>query len=153
MGVGRTQTSKNNKDSIREKSLLTPKQASIFASEYLGKKVTSNNILYLLNYGKIANRSTDLKENLIDKNELKAYCDATIKSQQHLSPLSFAQHKEAETTKHIHRIHPYKAKSIPQLVEYFLDSHADSIKLATYFQPNDIVLDIFAGSGTTLCGK
>lgn len=131
---------------------LTPKQASIFASEYLGKKVTSNNILYLLNYGKIANHGTALKENLVDKNELKAYYDGTIKSQKYLeSPLSFAQYKEAETTKHIHRIHPYKGKFIPQLVEYFLDSHIDFIKLETYFQPNDIVLDIFAGSGTTLC--
>ncbi|MDE5603534.1 MAG: site-specific DNA-methyltransferase, partial [Helicobacter sp.] len=141
-------------DSINEQSplLLTPKQAAVWASEYLGKKVTSNNITYLLNYGKIANHSTDLKENLINKNELKAYYDNTIKSQKHLeSPLSFAQYKEAETTKHIHRIHPYKGKFIPQLVEYFLDSHTDSIKLETYFKPNDIVLDIFAGSGTTLC--
>ena len=137
---------------ILNDTLLTPKQASIWASEYLGKKVTSNNIIYLLNYGKIANHSTDLKENLIDKNELKRYYDNTIKSQKHLeSTLSFAQYKEAETTKHIHRIHPYKGKFIPQLVEYFLDSHTDSIKQETYFQPNDIVLDIFAGSGTTLC--
>lgn len=131
---------------------LTPKQACIWASEYLGKEVTSNNIIYLLNYGKIANHSIDSKQNLIDKNELKAYYDSTIKSQKHLqSPLSFAQYKEAETTKHIHRIHPYKGKFIPQLVEYFLDSHTDSIKLESYFKPNDIVLDIFAGSGTTLC--
>ena len=90
---------------ILNDTLLTPKQASIWASEYLGKKVTSNNIIYLLNYGKIANHSTDLKENLIDKNELKRYYDNTIKSQKHLeSTLSFAQYKEAETTKHIHRI-------------------------------------------------
>lgn len=141
-------------DSVNEQPslLLTPKQASIWASQYIGKKVTSNNITYLLNYGKIANHSENLKENLIDKNELKAYYDDTIKSQKCLeSPLSFAQYKEAETTKHIHRIHPYKGKFIPQLVEYFLDSHTDSIKLETYFKPNDIVLDIFAGSGTTLC--
>ncbi|TQR27313.1 DNA methyltransferase [Campylobacter sp. MIT 97-5078] len=132
--------------------LLTPKQASIWASEYLGKRVTSNNVMYLLNYGKIANHSKNPKENLIDKNELKDYYDSTVKSQKHLeSPLSFAQYKETETTKHIHRIHPYKGKFIPQLVEYFLDSHTDSIKLETYFKPNDIVLDIFAGSGTTLC--
>ncbi|RAX52460.1 restriction endonuclease subunit M [Helicobacter sp. 16-1353] len=131
---------------------LTPKNAALWASEYLGKRVTSSNILYLLNYGKIANYSTNSKDNLIDKNELKAYYDTTIKSQKHLqSPLSFAQYKEAETTKHIHRIHPYKGKFIPQLVEYFLDSHIDSIKLKSHFKPNDIVLDIFAGSGTTLC--
>ncbi|STQ86320.1 site-specific DNA-methyltransferase [Helicobacter muridarum] len=147
-----TQTLVNNGDFIQEKFLLTPKQASIWASEYLNKKVTSNNIIYLLNYGKIANHSTDSKINLIDKNELKTYYDNTIKSQKHLdSPLSFAQYKEAQTTKHIHRIHPYKGKFIPQLVEYFLDSHIDSIKLESCFKKGDIVLDIFAGSGTTLC--
>ncbi|RDU62914.1 restriction endonuclease subunit M [Helicobacter sp. MIT 14-3879] len=141
-------------DSTKKQSLplLTPKQASIWASQYLGKKVTSNNIIYLLNYGKIANHSTDLQENLIDKNELKAYYDNTIKSQEHLqSPLSFAQYKEAETTKHIHRIHPYKGKFIPQLVEYFLDSHTDTIKNQACFKQGDIILDPFCGSGTTLC--
>lgn len=93
-----TQILTDNKDSIQDKSLLlTPREASVWASEYLGKKVTSNNIIYLLNYGKIANHSTDLKENLIDKNELKIYYDSTIKSQKHLeSPLSFAQYKEAD---------------------------------------------------------
>ena len=137
---------------MKEMSLLTPKQASVWASEYLGKKVTSNNIIYLLNYGKIANHSVHLKENLIEKNELKAYYDNAIKSAKHLqNPLSFAQYKEAQTTKHVHRIHPYKGKFIPQLVEYFLDSHTDSIKREIYFKPDDIVLDIFAGSGTTLC--
>ena len=33
--------------------------------------------------------------------------------------LSFEQYKESETTKHVHRLHPYKGKFIPQLVEYF----------------------------------
>ena len=42
--------------------------------------------------------------------------------------LSFDQYKEAETTKHVHRLHPYKGKFIPQLVEYFLDSHTDNFK-------------------------
>ena len=132
--------------------LLSPKVAAIWASEYLGKKVTSNNIIYLLNYGKVANHSTNNKENLVDRNELKIYYDKTIKSQKYLdSPISFAQYKEAETTKHIHRIHPYKGKFIPQLVEYFLDSHTDSLKTELYFTKGDIILDIFAGSGTTLC--
>ena len=64
--------------------------------------------------------------------------------------LSFEKIKEAETTKHIHRLHPYKGKFIPQLVEYFLDSHTDNFKRDVYFQPGDIVLDPFCGSGTTL---
>jgi DNA modification methylase len=50
----------------------------------------------------------------------------------------------------VHRLHPYKGKFIPQLVEYFLDTHTDEFKKQSYFQPGDIVLDPFCGSGTTL---
>lgn len=48
---------------------------------------------------------------------------------------------ERERTKHVHRLHPYLGKFIPQLVEVFLRK---------YFQPGQTVLDPFAGSGTTL---
>jgi len=44
-------------------------------------------------------------------------------------------------TKHVHRLHPYLGKFIPQLVEVFLRRH---------FAPGQRVLDPFAGSGTTL---
>lgn len=44
-------------------------------------------------------------------------------------------------TKHVHRLHPYLGKYIPQLVEIFLRK---------YFKPGDTVVDPFAGSGTTL---
>ncbi len=64
--------------------------------------------------------------------------------------LSFDQFKESETTKHVHRLHPYKGKFIPQLVEYFLDAHTDKFKTETFFKKGDIVLDPFCGSGTTL---
>ena len=50
----------------------------------------------------------------------------------------------------LHRLHPYKGKFIPQLVEYFLDNHTDSFKKQSYFKPGDIVLDPFCGSGTTM---
>ena len=50
----------------------------------------------------------------------------------------------------MHRLHPYKGKFIPQLVEYFLDDHVDEFKKEVYFNPGDIILDPFAGSGTTL---
>lgn len=44
-------------------------------------------------------------------------------------------------TKHVHRLHPYLGKYIPQLVEIFLRK---------YFLPGQTVLDPFCGSGTTL---
>ncbi|TMK94223.1 MAG: site-specific DNA-methyltransferase [Actinobacteria bacterium] len=48
---------------------------------------------------------------------------------------------ERERTKHVHRLHPYLGKFIPQLVEALL---------ARYLRPGGHVLDPFAGSGTTL---
>jgi hypothetical protein len=47
---------------------------------------------------------------------------------------------ERERTKHVHRLHPYLGKFIPQLVEALLERHV----------PHGRVLDPFAGSGTTL---
>jgi DNA methylase len=44
-------------------------------------------------------------------------------------------------TKHVHRLHPYHGKFIPQLVEVLLER---------YFARGAHVLDPFAGSGTTL---
>lgn len=55
--------------------------------------------------------------------------------------LGFHGLPEHERTKHVHRLHPYLGKFIPQLVEWFL---------SRYFQPDDVVLDPFMGSGTTL---
>jgi hypothetical protein len=48
---------------------------------------------------------------------------------------------ERERTKHVHRLHPYLGKFIPQLVERLLER---------YVAPGGHVLDPFAGSGTTL---
>jgi SAM-dependent methyltransferase len=48
---------------------------------------------------------------------------------------------ERERTKHVHRLHPYLGKFIPQLVEVFLRK---------YFTAGQTVLDPFCGSGTTL---
>jgi len=55
--------------------------------------------------------------------------------------LSFVQIREFERTKHVHRLHPYLGKFIPQLVEVFLKK---------YFKAGDTILDPFSGSGTTL---
>jgi hypothetical protein len=48
---------------------------------------------------------------------------------------------ERERTKHVHRLHPYLGKFIPQLVEALLERHLPTARR---------VLDPFAGSGTTL---
>ena len=48
---------------------------------------------------------------------------------------------ERERTKHVHRLHPYLGKYVPQLVEIFLNRH---------FTKDSVILDPFAGSGTTL---
>ncbi len=66
------------------------------------------------------------------------------------SKLAFTQYREKERTKHVHRLHPYKGKFIPQLVEFFLDEHIDELKQTSWFRPGDVVLDPFCGSGTTL---
>jgi DNA modification methylase len=54
---------------------------------------------------------------------------------------SEAELPERERTKHVHRLHPYLGKFIPQLVEALL---------VRYVRPGGRVLDPFAGSGTTL---
>jgi len=48
---------------------------------------------------------------------------------------------EGIRTKHVHRLHPYLGKYIPQLVEIFLRK---------FFKPGQTILDPFCGSGTTL---
>lgn len=139
--------------------LLTIEEASSFASDYIKKQVTPSNITYLIQYGRI---DKHLRDNgiCIDRAELISYYDS-FKGKREIEwkhilgedinwALSFDSYKEAETTKHVHRLHPYKGKFIPQLVEYFLDEHTDEYKKRAYFHKGDIVLDPFCGSGTTL---
>lgn len=46
--------------------------------------------------------------------------------------LSFANVREYERTRHVHRLHPYLGKFIPQLVEVFLKH---------YFKKGDSILE------------
>jgi hypothetical protein len=48
---------------------------------------------------------------------------------------------QVQRTKHVHALHPYLGKFIPQLVDVFL---------RRYFRPGDCIYDPFAGSGTSL---
>ncbi|MCJ7459623.1 MAG: site-specific DNA-methyltransferase [candidate division Zixibacteria bacterium] len=139
--------------------LFTIREASQWATGHLGKTVTPANISYLIQYGRIKkigfNGTTQVsKQELISYyKSYNGYRELSWKDQlgRDLNwALSFDQYKEAETTKHVHRLHPYKGKFIPQLVEYFLDSHTDNFKNQAYFKKGDIVLDPFSGSGTTM---
>lgn len=139
--------------------LLTIKEASVWASKHLKKNVSPSNISYLIQYGKVRNYGKN-GMTAISKVDLKNYyrCfggQRQINWSEKLGDdlnwsLSFDNLREKDTTKHVHRLHPYKGKFIPQLVEYFIDDHTDDFKTDTYFKKGDIVLDPFAGSGTTM---
>jgi DNA modification methylase len=139
--------------------LLSIQEASQWATKYLGKRVTTSNISYLIQYGRIRKIGNN-GVTKVSKEELFQYYQSynsnrAVAWKDQLGAdlnwaLSFEQYKEAETTKHVHRLHPYKGKFIPQLVEYFLDDHTDKFKQQVYFKKGDIVLDPFSGSGTTM---
>ncbi|MFQ5680469.1 MAG: DNA methyltransferase [Candidatus Omnitrophota bacterium] len=139
--------------------LLDIKEASKWASSYLRRNITPSNVSYLIQYGRVK-KYGDNGNTLINKRDLIKYYkrfngkrEAEWRAQlgNDLNwALSFDNYKEAETTKHVHRLHPYKGKFIPQLVEYFLDSHTDEFKKEVCFKRGDIILDPFCGSGTAL---
>ena len=149
------------KDSKQEDfdGFFTIKEASEWATKHISRPVSTANISYLVNYGKIK-KYTRNDTVVVMKEELEEYYKSfkgkrQVEWKEKLGndlnwALSFDNLPEKETTKHVHRLHPYKGKFIPQLVEYFLDEHTDEYKTGTYFHPGDIVLDPFAGSGTTL---
>jgi len=139
--------------------LLSINQASQWASNYLDRPVTTSNISYLIQYARIK-KHLDCEKNVkVDIGELKKYYDEHLTKKMSWKDrlgddlnwdLSFAHLREFDTTKHVHRLHPYKGKFIPQLVEYFLDTHINKFKKEVFFKPGDVVLDPFMGSGTTL---
>jgi len=144
---------------ITATKLLTIKQASEWATQHTRKTVTTSNISYLIQYGRIK-KFDENGATQVALNDLISYYKSFNRQRENVWKeqlgedlnwtLSFDQYKEAETTKHVHRLHPYKGKFIPQLVEYFLDNHTDNFKTETYFKKGDIILDPFSGSGTTM---
>jgi len=141
------------------KQLLTIKEASEWASKFLNRTITESNISYLIQYGKVRKYNGN-GVTQVDINDLKRYYKSyhgrkELNWRKKLGDdlnwvLSFEHVREKKRTKHVHRLHPYKGKFIPQLVEYFLDRHTDDFKTQVYFKEGDIVLDPFSGSGTTL---
>src|SRR3989339_1831963 len=140
-------------------TLVSIPQASKWATNHLSKEVSSSNISYLIQYGKVK-RYGENGSTLINLDDLKKYYQSwngkretewkkSLGSDLNWT-LSFDYLRERDTTKHVHRLHLYKGKFIPQLVEYFIDGHTDNFKTSVYFKTGDIILDPFAGSGTTL---
>jgi len=138
--------------------LITLKEASLWASNFLSKNINESNISYLIQYGKVKKYGNN-GSTLIRVNDLRNYYSSSGKREIDWKKklgndlnwtLSFDNLKESDTTKHVHRLHPYKGKFIPQLVEYFIDEHIDNFKKSIFFNKKDIILDPFAGSGTTL---
>ena len=141
----------------KERTLVSFRQAAEWAAGYTSSEVTASNISYLVQYGRV-NKYGHNGTVLVDKEELKDYYDSFSRERRWKEKLgddlnwrlSFSEYKEKERTKHVHRLHPYKGKFIPQLVEYFLDGRTDEFKKKAYFREGDVVLDPFCGSGTTL---
>src|SRR3989344_5918294 len=104
--------------------LASIKEAGNWASNFLKRDISESNISYLVQYAKVKKHNGG--------NSV------------------FVNLREKDTTKHVHRLHPYKGKFIPQLVQYFIDDHTDNFKKDVYFKTGDIILDPFSGSGTTL---
>jgi DNA modification methylase len=146
-------------ETATSKQLLKLNEACDWASSFLGRNISESNISYLIQYGKVKkygeNGSTQ-----VHVNDLKKYYESfsgkrEVEWKKKLGNdlnwnLSFDNLREKDTTKHVHRLHPYKGKFIPQLVEYFIDNHIDDFKKEIFFKKGDIILDPFSGSGTTL---
>lgn len=78
--------------------------------------------------------------NLIGQNNMEYMAHEV----QIIKELSWGSEKELpqkERTKHVHGIHPYLGKFVPQIVDYFLERQLKSARG---------ILDPFVGSGTTL---
>jgi len=136
---------------LSENQLLTLKDAA----DLIGKSV--HNIAYLISYKRIHKYNSEGK--IVDKVgrggiyvsklELLEYWknwNKQLRSRMMSlnitdDTLAFHHISEKERTKHVHRLHPYLGKFIPQLVEHYVKAN---------FTPKDILLDPFMGSGTTL---
>lgn len=123
------------------RQLVTTKEASKWASEFLRREISESNISYLIQYGRVRKYNGG-NTVLVDLGDLGKYYE-TYRGWRELNwkkrlgddlnwTLSFDNLREKDTTKHVHRLHPYKGKFIPQLVEYFIDGHTDDFKKSIY---------------------
>src|SRR3989338_7249966 len=102
-----------------QQNLVTIKEASKVASDLLNREVSASNISYLIQYGKIRKYGEN-GSTLIKVEDLKSYYHS-FNGQRELTwkkklgddlnwALSFDNLREKDTTKHVHRLHPYKGK-------------------------------------------
>ena len=106
--------------------LISIDEASKWASDYLDRTVTLSNISYLIQYAKIKKYYDEKKRIKINQEELRNYYDEEVGQKQNQWKtklgkdlnwgLSFSHLRESDTTKHVHRLHPYKGKFIPLLL-------------------------------------
>jgi hypothetical protein len=141
-----------------ENHLLTIDESVRYVNDKYRKNVSRENISYLIKYGQLRRhiingnsflRIEDLENYYSQLENNKIQWKSQVGEDLNWE-LSFDNVKEYERTKHVHRLHPYKGKFIPQLVEYFLDDHLNGSKKEVFFHRGDIVIDPFCGSGTTL---
>jgi len=93
-----------------DKKFVSLKEASVWASQYLNRRISVSNISYLIQYGRIKKYENNGSV-LIHIDELKDYYDNFSKEKEWRSKLgedidwhlSFSQYKETERTKHVHR--------------------------------------------------
>jgi hypothetical protein len=138
--------------------VLSVKAASKWASAQFEREILPAHISYLIQYGQVRKVVTEGALGVYQDDLLTYYAARSAQEAEWKKKLgddlnwalSFDDIREKERTKHVHRLHPYKGKFIPQLVEYFLDNHTDEFKKQSFFSKGDIVLDPFCGSGTTL---
>jgi len=139
----------NSQPKIQELELATLKEAA----DLVGK--TTHNIRDYLQRGRITKYDTqgnhirraingELRVSVLELKTFLSLIEVGIDRHHRagLNPeLGFYNLPEYQRTKHVHRLHPYLGKFIPQLVEWFLRRN---------FKENDLILDPFMGSGTTL---
>jgi len=143
---------------VDETTQLTIKEASQWVKSHFNKNVSPSSISYLVQYGQIRKINGNGELRVLKEDLHNYYAQQNMKESDWKKlfgddlnwHLSFDKVKESERTKHVHRLHPYKGKFIPQLVDYFLNEKTDEYKTEVFFRKGDIVLDPFCGSGTTL---
>ena len=138
---------------------ITIHEAAIWVSNYINKPIKESTIRTLIKNNKIQYKKLN-KKIVVDKESLAIYYSRSKKineiqwsgklSEYENRAFLFLEYSNSDSTKHVHKLHPYKGKYNPQLVEYFLDKKTDRFKTEIFFNEDDIILEPFCGSGTTL---